>query len=86
MKNNSEQVLFEGTVISARATYTTDPPSEIIDINYSVKPYDVVEIEYDEWGYKWEKNMGKQDKGWIQLCLPVFNGLKAGDKIKVIKV
>jgi hypothetical protein len=87
MKPNTEKILFEGVVMDARETLTTDPPSEVIDINYTVKPYDVVESYFNEItsGVD-EKYLYTENKGWIQICLPVFNGLKPGDKIRVVKV
>ena len=87
MKNNTEQVLFEGVVIDARKSETTDPPSEIIDLSYEVEPYDVAEVDFNEQsGEVIEKFVYTENQGWIQICLPVFNGLKPGDKIKVVKI
>lgn len=85
MKTNSEQVLFEGTVMDAWEVTGTDPHSECINLNYSVTPYYLIEREWDEWGIEYQKNT-KMDKGWVQITLPEFHGLKPGDKIKVVKV
>jgi hypothetical protein len=87
MKCNTEKILFEGVVMDARETLTTDPPSEIIDINYKVDPYNVVENSFNEiTGDVDERYLYTENNGWVQICLPVFNGLKPGDKIQVIKV
>lgn len=87
MKPNTEKILFEGVVMDARKTETTDPPSEIIDINYDVEPCNVYDVVYNVATGEVEKRLAYTDtKGWVQICLPVFNRLKPGDKIKVVKV
>jgi hypothetical protein len=87
MKPNMEKILFEGVVMDARKTLTTFPPSEVIDINYEVEPCNVYDITYNERTGQTEQKLAYVDnKGWVQICLPVFNGLKPGDKIRIVKV
>lgn len=87
MKPNSENVLFEGVVMSAYMSKTTNPPSEVIDVNYKTEPISVYDVTYNEVKQLCEKKLAYvNDTGWIQIVLPNYNGLKTGDKIKVIKV
>jgi uncharacterized membrane protein len=84
MKSNT--VLFEGVVMDAYQSDITDPPSEVVYINYPLDPCDIIGISYnEETGEVEEKRVGVNDKGWIQIHLPTFKGLKAGDKIQIIK-
>lgn len=86
MKPNMEKILFEGVVMDAWKMETTDPPSEVIDINYDVEPCNVYNAWYDPITDSVKSELAYTDtKGWVQICLPVFNGSKPGDKIKVIK-
>jgi hypothetical protein len=87
MKPNSENVLFEGTVMFSHVSHTTEPPSEVIDVNYELPPMPVYDLVYNEnTGMCDEKLVYLDDKGWTQITLPKYNGLKTGDKIKIIKV
>lgn len=82
-----EKILFEGVVMDARKTETTDPPSEVIDLTYKTGPMSVYDVEYNRFTGQVEKHLAYvDDKGWVQICLPVFNGLKPGDKIRITKV
>lgn len=85
MKTN--MVLFEGTVMDAWESNTTDPSSEVIDLNYPVKPCNVYDITYNEQTEEVEETLNCiNDKGWVQISLPVYNGLKPGDRIRIIKL
>lgn len=82
----TDTVLFEGTVMDAWKSNTTSPPSEVIDLNYPLEPIDIINVEYNEETGEVERNhVGVSDHGWIQISLPTFNGLKPGDKVKVVK-
>lgn len=79
-------ILFEGIVMDAYRSYISDPPSEAIYLKYPLKPINLINVEYnEETGEVEEKFAGVNDFGWIQIILPTFNGLKPGDKIKVVK-
>jgi hypothetical protein len=81
------KILFEGTVIDSWKSNSTDPSSEVIDLNYTVQPFGVYDIVYNEQTREAEKTLAYvDDKGWTQITLPTYHGLKAGDKIQVIKV
>lgn len=81
-----DMVLFEGIVMDAYETNISDIPGEVIYVNYPLEPINVINITYNEKTRQVEENFaGVNDTGWIQIRLPVFNGLKSGDKIKVIK-
>lgn len=82
----TDTVLFEGTVMDAYESHISDTPSEVIYLNYPLPPIDVINVEYnEETGEVEEHFAGVNDKGWIQIALPTFHGLKPGDKIKVVK-
>lgn len=84
MKNNT--VLFEGTVMDVYESHINDQPSEVVYLKYPLEPINVINVEYNEETGKVEENLiGVNDFGWIQIILPTFNGVKTGDKIKVIK-
>lgn len=84
---NTNTVLFEGTVMDAyESDLDFENLHEVININYPLPPINTYKIEYNEETGEVEKHFdGISDTGWIQIILPVFNGLKPGDKIKVIK-
>jgi len=83
---NKDTVLFEGIVMDAYESNISGIPEEIIYLNYPLEPIDVINVTYNEETEEVEENLaGVSGTGWIQIRLPVFNGLKPGDKIKVIK-
>jgi hypothetical protein len=84
MKNNT--VLFEGIVMDAYKSDITEPPSEIVYINYPLDFCNITEVSYNEETEEVEeKVVGVNGKGLICIKLPAFKGLKSGDKIQIIK-
>jgi len=87
MTTKNSTILFEGTITDAWESYITDPPSEVITLSYPVEPYSVVGVEFDENDdeiYETKKTIIYE--GCCGITLPVFNGLKPGDKIRIIKL
>lgn len=83
---NSDTVLFEGTVMFAYESDITDTPSEVVYLNYPLEPINIINVKHNEkTGEVEEQPDGVNDKGLIQIRLPVFHGLNPGDKIKVVK-
>lgn len=81
------KVLFEGIVRDSWKSNTTDPASEVIELEYNIPPMCVYDVVYNEYTERREKTLAYiHDKGWIQITLPTYNGLTKGDKIQIIKV
>lgn len=81
-----DTVLFEGTVDFAWEFDWTDPHSEVINLEYPLPPINTYKIEYNEEIGEVEEHFdGVSDFGRMEITLPVFHGLKPGDKIKVVK-